>query len=611
MKFLEYLNSIKLLNDIYDDFQENKTINKKELLELLPKQYKTKAKLDYINKLGDDITEEEFVGLLLIQTHDYDYINYEYFILYYGLKLDNNNMIIFNDKFTYTMCKMERLYIWWIIKNLQLHPMFSKFMDSQLQYTLQRKLENKIFSLKDNFKYDLSFNERNIGIEINENHHSKAAEKKKDWQKVSLAKFHGIAMISLITDKCDNITNFVKDLYKDKKTKKKLCKEIISKLDLPETIDLYDHISDLVQSGLLSKIGRSASKTLKKDIKNFKQNNKSYIIVVKKCINDLVDQYVKSHIYNSSYLTEFLENLKDYLLCSLLSDYEFRQEYIEKVFLEELISMQEKRINKVKNITNQTDKKYFTFIKEKFDKIHKICIELNSKTYNDCVKLFDYKKRSLENPNELNVISITELSDLCAKENNINEFIIMIEYYCDLENINKNSLITWKDINIIFNECDVKEELRDTLLLYYREIEVIYENIIRRISAHSLLLTSTSDDYDNYMNRIKKKTVILEKRAITKFANKCIPDGSTSENDIIKNTLNDSVSRLDKQFKEKLVIIDTNSKFTVNYNNDDLYMIGLSDNETRINNVYRQFYAILSSLDSNTKIAYKLDNDDN
>ena len=584
MKFLEFMEVSNYLTDQYNGFRIVETIDKKELIEALPKQYKTATKLKYLKSLGDEITEEEFVGLLLIQTHDYDYINYEYFIKYYDLKLDKpNNMIIFNDRFTYSMCKMERLYVWWIVNNLQLHPMFSKYMDGQLQFTLQKKLENKMFALKDNFKYDFCFIERDIGIEINENHHSKAVEKKKDLQKVSLAKFHGIAMISLITDKCDNITKFVKDLYKDKKIKQKLCKNILLELGLPESFELYDHISDLVQSALLSKMGRSASKALKKDIKNF-NGGENYIIVTKSKVNDLINTHVKSYIYNSEYLTEFLNSLYDYLLCSLLSDYDFRQDYIEKVFLENLILLQENRITKIKNMPILNDK-FHEFITERFTTIYKICIELTSNTSNDCVKLFEYKKRSLDDPNNRNVITIVEISDLCAKFDNIEEFMYMIEDYCDLVNVDRNSLISWEDVNTILIDCDVKKELSGLLLLYYKKIDSIYENIIRRMNIHSLRITSTTDDYNNYIKRIKKKCIVLEKRAIAKFANLCI-------NDNIKDNLKYSNSILDREFKQKVTIVDTNSNITINYNNNDLYMLSLTGNETRINNLYNEFYSI-------------------
>ena len=599
MKFLEYENAVELLDIIHEDFQENETKNKNKLIKKLPKQYKTKTKLEYINKLGEDITEEEFVGLLLIQTHDYDYINYEYFIKYYDLKLDNNNMIIFNDRFTYTMCKMERLYIWWIIKNLELHPMFSKYMDGQLQYTLQRKLEDKIFAMKDNFKYDLCFIERNIGIEINENHHSKKLEKYKDWQKVSLAKFHGIAMINLITDKCDNITNFVKDLYKNKKQKTSICKDIINYLGLPETIDLYNHVSDLLQSGLLTKMGRSANKTLKNDIKRF-NGNKRYKIVTKKYINIEIDKYVQLYIYNSPYLKEFLENLYDYLLCSLLSDYDFRQNYISKVFLEKMISLQYTQIT---NIYNETDPEYIDYVKIDFSNINKICKKLNLKTDNECVKLFDYKKRSLVDPKNPDVIKLLEVLDICDLNINnmniINKFIFMVEKCCNFKrnSININSLISWKDINKIIIKCELNQTLRDTLLLYYNEIETIYENIAERTKTHSLRITSTSDDYDNYMNRVKKKTIVFEKRALNKFVNKYIKDFGTIVKDNVLDNLKDSSRILDKEFKRKVSIIDTNSNIVTNYNCDDLYMIGLTDNETRIDNLYNEFYATLSAKD--------------
>ena len=60
----------------------------------------------------------------------------------------------------------------------------------------------------------------------------------------------------------------------------------------------------------------------------------------------------------------------------------------------------------------------------------------------------------------------------------------------------------------------------------------------------------------------------------------------------INNNLKFSNSILDREFKQKVAIVDTNSNITINYNNNDLYMLSLTDNETRINNLYNEFYCI-------------------
>lgn len=139
-------------------------------------------------------------------------------------------------------------------------------------------------------------------------------------------------------------------------------------------------------------------------------------------------------------------------------------------------------------------------------------------------------------------------------------------------------------------------------MLYYNEIDTIYENLIRRMNTHSLRVTSTPDDYNNYMNRIKKKVISLEKRANTKFAYKCFKDLNSNNKTVVMNKLNDSNYTLDKEFKQKLEMVNTTSNIVISYNKDDLYMIGLTDNDARINNVYKRFYDILKSLNNNDNV---------
>ncbi len=170
--------------------------------EFFPKNLQTPAKLKFIDSLPDEITEKQFVELLQYQTIGADYVNVDYLLDYYGTKCDDNMMPIFTDDFLYMNLKPQALYTYVIVKNLQTHPIFKNYQNL-LQFTFEKRLETNLFPANKNFKYDLAFNDRNIAIEIDEEHHKIAKSKNRqnyiDEQKTALVKILGKVLFRIKT----------------------------------------------------------------------------------------------------------------------------------------------------------------------------------------------------------------------------------------------------------------------------------------------------------------------------------------------------------------------------------------------------------------------------
>lgn len=565
MKFLEYTEKIKLLYNIFEEFQENETSNKQELLDLLPKQYKTKAKLDYLAEIkDDDITELQFIKLLLIQTHPDDYINYEYFIKYYDLKLDNNNMIIFTKDFTYTMCKKETLYIWWIIKNFQMHRLFTSYMDSSIIYSFQKRLELTSLNASHNKKYDLCFQNQEILVEINEPHHATNTEKNKDYVKFSVAKLNGIQLISLVTDKVDKINQFLtnvinKSNLKFSKIYKKLHKDIIKEFsNLPEDdeIDIDEleyYLDQLIDYRLYNKKHEYPSE-LNEFLKDSEYDKEFYQKYVDKHIKNIIDTHVESEIQNSNELTKFLDIIFHRMLCSMLSDYSFMQDYIKKVFKKEMFNYlleTTKFISVCETIQDlQLNDKNFI---DRYDLLKRFIEESG-----EFDQLFLMKKKSLENSNH-NVISIDEVIDLL----NITDSEKFIKKVCFICNINSDELVSWKNIQTIILSQPDTNNFKQMLLLYYIEIDAIYLNISKYVSAHNARINGAKDDFENNEKHREKKTndlLMSQLKSVIKYLKNVKVD-----DDILTNLLTKFKTPLNKNLKVKKAIVNTEANLNKLY----------------------------------------------
>jgi hypothetical protein len=185
----------KFFDDTYELFKYNNTTNYKELSKDFPHNLKTEAKIKFAKKnFEENITEEDFVELLCHNTYSADFVNLYYLIKYFQLEKDDNGMIIFNDVFSYGSIKQEALFIWWIVDMVYNHPMFSKYTNKLLSFSLEKRLEINILPTNDNFRYDQIFNNLNLAIEVNEKHHEKELTKRNDKIKKSLCKLHGIVL---------------------------------------------------------------------------------------------------------------------------------------------------------------------------------------------------------------------------------------------------------------------------------------------------------------------------------------------------------------------------------------------------------------------------------
>lgn len=311
-------------------------------------------------------------------------------------------------------------------------------------------------------------------------------------------------------------------------------------------------------------------------------------------VNDVIDNLAASHAKNSQYLKDKLHELHDIMTCSLLKDYDFRQNYINIIFKESMIDeldKQYKYINLIKNkaiYNNIANRK-----KDKFNELRNILGNfIGNKSSKDFETLLKFKTRSFQNLANTNVIKFEEVIELLdVKSNEINNTRESINIICDVgvEISNNDILLSWLDINKILLDHDENLDLASILLMYYMRIDNIYENIIRRINAHNLRITSNENDYYTYMNRIKKKYEVNRVNIIDRLNRD-------------KKISDDTVSIIDKVLDKKKIpeINLVKSTIHIDYNKDDLEKLNRFDT-SRFDTICYNFDIMLNTTE-NTKI---------
>lgn len=194
----------KFFVDTHNTFMNNDFIKKEILLEDLPNYLNKKGttKANFIAKLPNEVTEAMFIELLMMQTEGYEYPTFEYFILKYKLKFDDNHMIIFTDQFPFDKrIKKEALFIWGILNYIRNDPFLGQFKNL-IEFECQTKIGSNYVLAKSKM-YDLCFPKLRIVVEIDENHQDannnyRTTElKTNDTLKNAIIRQHGLNMARL------------------------------------------------------------------------------------------------------------------------------------------------------------------------------------------------------------------------------------------------------------------------------------------------------------------------------------------------------------------------------------------------------------------------------
>jgi|SRR6476661_5234046 len=460
----------EVFNDIYEHYKINKTMNKNELISILPK-YLTKSntvKYKMIKDWRSEVTEKEFIKLLMTQTTGADYPNFYYFILKYDLKLDSNNMIVFNDNFHFdNKIKKEALFNWSILDLLRKDDLikeFYEFMNFELQFNCESQDVEKTRQLK----YDMMFKNLNIIVEIDENHASKKTVDN-DIRKNIVSQMNGFVLVRL---------DFQKIYYKINKNSKKIgCGELKDGSNADKHIlnsEYYNKFIHELRENIYS------SMLSRKD--EFRER---YILfLLENSLNDRIKNIQKSVNNNS------LEHEKYNTLLKNTKDLKLKQKYKNiKDELHFILDSNYKNLTKTENVL-----KIITDKNGKFIELFKI-------------KNDSYQKNKSRNCKNIPLSKIIDL--LSLDDNSMIKFIrflynigVVNEFYHDKKDI----LISWRDVSeIIKNYNDIMLTLKEALNIYYLELEESYEIIINKMNDFNNKIIATQEKYRFCMQNERSK----------------------------------------------------------------------------------------------------------
>lgn len=512
------MSAVKFFDDVNTIFTETTLYSKQELKshKLFPKYLKSKVKDQYFDTLDNNITKEEFVNLLLYKTQWNDYISIPFIINHYNILPDNNKLPV--ELINYNM-RPQALYTYCIDVNLKTHPMFSKHLD-KLFLNPEKKIETGVFPSNSNFRYDACYESRGIAVEIDEKHHNNSKQNITDNEKTSLVKLIGKTLFRIEVDKVVNVTEIENTMYKDfnkdfNKIRTNMLDKIISEIRSEKIIR---RINEDKRKAIDDKIIVELRNLFDKPIKAnnvfdnmFNVNKEKISSIIKnnvKNITNLIKDKIIKNATNSNYLKECIQEIYDIMLCSLLNDYDFRQDYINIVFKETMID----ELNETLKCINKLSDNHKDILEDKKETFNELK-DITNKFLNDSQEfntLFEFKSRSLKNPNNPNVVKFIELTKL-LKIDDVKYFRIFLnkKLNIDIDASNDDLLLSWLDLNKVFRKYDKKPEIMSVLLLYYQHIDIIYENIIRRINTHNIRTNSNEEDYFIYMNRVQKKNFKL------------------------------------------------------------------------------------------------------
>lgn len=504
---------------IIKTFEVCESINKLEIMELLPQNFKTAAKSEFMKSLPYELDHQDFIRLLMNQTYGGDHVCFDPLIELADLELDNNQNIVFNTDITYRKCKKESYFIWLILSTIKNHPFLSKYINNLFTFSLQKKLELSALPTKNNFKYDFCFDKIQVAIEINENHHFRKKEIIKDKEKLSLTSMHGKSLISIITNKFDNIINI----------KKIVCSDLICKVknDLIDFVQivmsevpLYNGTKEMLIEKIIYHIYDKFNKKLtsiqieKNNIFQIKTNdcerlNEIVTNLIEDYVEKTMDTEIHKYIKDSKFIKEFKNDLIDNILNASLNDFDFRADYIKIIFTENVHDMLNDKLDYITKIDeddydllSEYNEDIKDSVRESEDLKNIICNFITNKSINNEFNiLLKLKQKSLKYLNNPKNITFKEIKFLFGDYDT--SFKNIIKRTCNINRYDK-ILISWTMLNRVIMAYSENPAVKKILLLYYMELDTIYENIFNRTKSHESKLIGSTKNYDTYMNRLNK-----------------------------------------------------------------------------------------------------------
>jgi len=280
--------------DIFTSFKSEKGVLKKiDILDIMSEHFTKKRYKALQNNYGKDsdgkiskfITETEFVKFLKDHTTSgSDYANFDYFVKFHKLELDNNGMIMFKKEFPFdNKIKKEALFIWCILNAIKNDQHLKRFINKvMISIEFQAQLTSDLFPYKHNVRYDICFRDLGVAVEIDENHVS-SYSKKNDKYKTELTRLSGCHLIRL---NCRDI-GYLHDSYILEECIDDIKKSLLSSLLKRDPAVREYYITYLCKSDFQKQIDEH--KDLYKELSNKKDSTPETINGVP---NDKYDYYV-------------------------------------------------------------------------------------------------------------------------------------------------------------------------------------------------------------------------------------------------------------------------------------------------------------------------------
>lgn len=480
--------SIGFFKDIYNGFQQSKTkpktMNKKDMIKIMPKNLLTSTKLKLLETFEDNITERQFVKLLRLQTDGSDYINFDYIINYYKLETDKNDMIIFTKKFPFdNQIKKEALFIWGILNMIKNSSILGKFQDYIVK-DLQTKFTINLLNGHSGYKFDLCFKGLNIAVEIDENHTSDEILEN-DENKTAMLKLNGYNLTRLDFQEINHGPTIVGNIN-----------------DIMLNNEYYKEFIIALKNKILSSLLHKYI-----DVREF------YIMYMYKLsISDKIMEFTKIKNDNLNLIEICINNCRN---ANNNSTYEENYNKMEKL-------KSKKKV--IKNLYDKYVKLQNDIIKESND--------------SDFKKLFKLKSKCRD-ADYTNVITFSDISNLLNfKPVDYNDLITII-YRNGIINDNlpyDMINITWKQLSVVISDYNDTKDLQKLLMSYYVEIEESYEKIILMINKHTESISGNEFVYKMCMQYIINKNASSDRNQIQKLTNennKLITDNKAINKEII------------------------------------------------------------------------------
>jgi hypothetical protein len=488
-------NDIKFLNNIFDEFKENKTLPRSDLFDMLPeymktdakkrcwykriyadiKEYATKEKLAYADVLNTIYTESKNNAKSDKINIDFNFIVDE-IVSYLRTNSDSNSLLPpIND----------------IIENIT-ESSFVDFLRFQTQgkdwknyiylikYFNLKKDDNRMIIFTEEFPFDNRIKKEALFIwhifECIQNNET-------------LGKHINTSVMMY-----DLQTKFDLDFLPSQKNKR--FDIVFPKLAMAFEIDEchpQGNTNDILKTAKLQLHGVHVLRI------NFQE------IHIGTIINN-----INSKIYNNSYLSSFITKMEFALTCALLKASVLgRQDYIIhlfKIHLNDKIKLLESRMT---NLINTSEE--YALVDNTLKKTKDCLFNMSSEDSKDFKNMFDLKNECNKNPSakiisydKIIMLLNDELYDNLFDKTKFIQFLyknLMIDSIkIDINDIKFN----WRDVSFIILSFLDDSLIKDVLVEYYNEIEESYEIIIKNISFHTEKITGNRKIYNLCMNNVKE-----------------------------------------------------------------------------------------------------------